>query len=177
MYTNANFLFIKSLVGILPHILSCVNMCRQDIWYRYTLQSRHMNCYWVPCQEENEEPRAQQCLPLPLQLQSRPLATPVTHWRNSIHRFQLYIDIMSNSNSLQKKTSKITQETFVKDNSVRVKEPTRRTVDSRPSGVMIPWGPIPWQHSWHIVCVKNDSKSAFSLWDDSTHTFAIGSSM
>jgi hypothetical protein len=77
----------------------------------------------------------------------------------------------------KRKTSKITQETFVKHNSVKVKEPTRRTVDCRPSGVMIPWGPIPWQHSWHIVCVKNDSKSAFSLWDDSIHTFAIGSNM
>lgn len=51
---------------------------------------------------------------------------------------------------------------------------TNLTVDFRPPGSTMLWGPIPWQHSWQIVWVKNDSKSTRSCCSFDMHASAIG---
>lgn len=51
---------------------------------------------------------------------------------------------------------------------------TNLTVDFRPSGSTMLWGPIPWQHSWQIVWVKKESKSTSSCCSFDMHASAIG---
>lgn len=48
------------------------------------------------------------------------------------------------------------------------------TVDFWPFGSVMVCGPIPWQHSWQIERVKNDSKSTCSCCSFATQAAAIG---